>query len=370
MQSYAFFVTYTNKFGNFKKKTYLCARICQSCIVKIFIAPLNWGLGHATRCVPLVDRFLAQGHEVVLGGDGLALRYLQQRFPHLRSIELAPLNLRYSSGKRQVLAMLVAIPQLIRFSLRDHRLLKRIQAQESFDEIISDNRFGLWLPLHNPQSTIHTTYITHQLHILLPRPYRWLEPLAARLHAWVYKHYTEVWVPDTPDHRLSGNLSTPYGLPIAPLGAIFIGPLSRFTTIHNPQSTIHNPQSTIHNPQSTIHNSPSGAQSTIHNPQSTIHSYKTVALFSGLEPHRTLFEQAILERYKGHEEEVLLVNGKLDKQLSDSELAYYLTHAEKIIARSGYSTIMDLDALGVLDKTELIPTPGQPEQEYLASRSY
>ena len=117
--------------------------------MKIFIAPLNWGLGHATRCVPLIERFLAQGHEVVLGGDGISLQYLRQRYPQLRSIELAPLRLRYSSGKRQVLAMLFAIPKLIVFSVRDHRLLKRIQVQESFDEIISDNRFGLYLSAHS-----------------------------------------------------------------------------------------------------------------------------------------------------------------------------------------------------------------------------
>ena len=361
--------------------------------MKIFIAPLNWGLGHATRCVPLIDRFLAQGDEVVLGGDGLALQYLQQRFPHLRSIELAPLNLRYSSGKRQVFAMLVAIPKLIRFSLRDHRLLKRIQAQESFDEIISDNRFGLWLPLNKTAtrysklptigrnqtasfnfqlSTLNyrCVYITHQLHILFPRPYHWLEPLAARLHAWVYKHYTEVWIPDTPDHRLSGDLSTlnfqlyklknffklsnnraPLGLRTLNFQLKYIGPLSRFTTLNSQLPTKGRNQT-----------------ASLNFKLSTLNFYKIVALFSGLEPHRTLFEQAILERYKGHEEDVLLVNGKLDKQLSDSELAYYLTHAEKIIARSGYSTIMDLDALGVLDKAELIPTPGQPEQEYLYTK--
>ena len=365
-------MTYANKFGKFKKKNYLCTQIQAFCVMKILIAPLNWGLGHATRCVPLIDRYLAQGDEVVLGGDGLSLQYLRQRYPHLRSIELAPLNLRYSSGKRQVWAMMIALPKLIRFSIRDHRLLKRIQAQESFDEIISDNRFGLYLSAHSAvfqgfarsfsrqrlRSFSKTVYITHQLHILFPHPYHWLEPLAARLHAWVYKHYSEVWIPDTPDHRLSGKLSTPYGLPIAPLGAIFIGPLSRFSLFINSSF------------------SPTGAHSaqrfnssfTLPLYSSTpLPPYRIVALFSGLEPHRTLFEQAILERYKGHKEEVLLVNGKLDKQLSDSELAYYLTHAEKIIARSGYSTIMDLDALGVLDKAELIPTPGQPEQEYLAS---
>ena len=314
--------------------------------MKILVAPLNWGLGHASRCVPIIRRLCREGHQVVLGGDGDALVYLQQHFPQLRSIELAHLNLSYSRGKRQVLAMLIALPKLLVFSLRDHRLLKRLQATEHFDQIISDNRFGLYLnptplPLYSPT----LVYITHQLHIILPRPYKWLEPFASRVHAYIYKRYGEVWVPDTPDHRLSGELSTINSKLVnsSTLYTLhsklkFIGPLSRFTdTLPLYSST-------------------------------PLPPYKAVALFSGLEPHRTLFERAILERFKGHESEVLMVNGKLSNPLSDSELAYYLTHAEHIIARSGYSTIMDLDALGVLDRAELIPTPGQPEQEYLASR--
>ncbi len=320
--------------------------------MKILVAPLNWGLGHASRCVPLIARFCREGHEVVIGGDGDALIYLQQHFPQLRSIELAHLNLRYSAGKRQVLAMMVAIPKLIRFSIRDHRLLGRLQKTEHFDLIVSDNRFGLYLTptplhtqlsttLHSTLSTLHCIYITHQLHIMLPRPYKWLEPFVSRLHAYIYKRYSEVWVPDTPDHRLSGELSQlsiHHSAKRFNTSIKYIGPLSRFTdTLPLYSST-------------------------------PLLPYKIIALFSGLEPHRTLFEQEVLKRFKGREQEVLLVNGKLDKQLSDSELAYYLTHAQTIICRSGYSTIMDLDALGVLDKAELIPTPGQPEQEYLAKK--
>ncbi|MCQ2324907.1 MAG: hypothetical protein MJZ58_01790 [Paludibacteraceae bacterium] len=338
--------------------------------MKILVAPLNWGLGHASRCVPLITRLCREGHEVVLGGDGDALTYLRQHFPHLRSIELAQLNLRYSAGKRQVLAMMVAIPKLIAFSIRDHRLLKRLQSVEHFDQVISDNRFGLYLTptalhstlaqrasttLNSKLSTLHCIYITHQLHIMLPRPYKWLEPFASRLHAYIYNKYSEVWVPDTPDHRLSGELSTINSKLInySTLSTLhsklkYVGPLSRFATLNSKLAQ--------------------RASTTLHSKLSTLNSYKAVALFSGLEPHRTLFEQAILERFKGREQEVLLVNGKVNKQLSDEELAYYLLNAQTIICRSGYSTIMDLDALGVLDKAELIPTPGQPEQEYLAEK--
>lgn len=40
-----------------------------------------------------------------------------------------------------------------------------------------------------------------------------------------------------------------------------------------------------------------------------------------------------------------------------------MSKAEWVISRSGYSTVMDIAMLG--KKAILVPTPGQPEQEYL-----
>ena len=149
----------------------------------------------------------------------------------------------------------------------------------------------------------------------------------------------------------------------------YIGPLSRFS-ITNHQSPITNP------------------------------TYDVVAVLSGLEPHRSLLEQDILARYLNnqsqiinHKSEILLIQGLMNRPntrikrgnitivpyLKDEELVPALLGAKHIIARSGYSTIMDLDALGLLNNKsqmtnhqspiiELIPTPGQPEQEYLAKR--
>jgi UDP-N-acetylglucosamine:LPS N-acetylglucosamine transferase len=110
--------------------------------------------------------------------------------------------------------------------------------------------------------------------------------------------------------------------------------------------------------------------------------YKVVAILSGLEPQRSIFERAILERYANSSEKVLLVRGKVAEaqtmisrnnitivaSLSDQALLDAMEQATTIIARSGYSTIMDLAVLGLLHKAELHPTPGQSEQEYLASR--
>ena len=339
--------------------------------MKILVAPLNWGLGHASRCVPLVHRLLDEGHEVILGGDGESLTLLRTHFPKLRYVYLAPLNLRYSKRRSQIGAMLLALPKLYLWALKDHALLKAILREEHIDQVISDNRFGLYINHKSSivQSSIETVYITHQLHIMLPKGWQWLEPLVARLHARIYTRYNKVWIPDysDPEKSLAGELSHPkspitsHHFPIE-----YIGPLSRFSIVNRQSS----------------------------NRQSN----DIVAVLSGLEPQRTLLEQDILARYttnplapsSTHPSSVLIVQGLMHRpntritrgnitivpHLNDEQLVPALLGAKHIIARSGYSTIMDLAALGLLndkrqttnDKLELIPTPGQPEQEYLAAR--
>ena len=345
--------------------------------MKILLAPLNWGLGHASRCVPLVQRLLDEGHEVVLGGDGDSLTLLRKHFPKLRYVYLAPLRLRYSAGQRQVCAMLRALPQLIRWSLQDHTMLRAVLREEHFDQVISDNRFGLFINEARTGITTNdkrpiTVYMTHQLRVLLPCGWRWLEPLVARLHARIYTRYNKVWVPDRkgsgteypPRDTLAGELSHLHStLNSQPSTLIeYIGPLSRFS-LTLPTTNDKIPTT----------------------------NYDVVAVLSGLEPHRTMLERELVSRYLGKEEKVLIVQGLMSNPLlrvthknitlvpymNDAELAAALLTAKHIIARSGYSTIMDLVALGILttkDKLlttnnrtiELIPTPGQPEQEYLA----
>ena len=104
--------------------------------MKILIAPLNWGLGHASRCVPLVRRFTAEGHEVILGGDGDSLTLLRRHFPRLRYVYLAPLDLRYGKGKRQVWAMVKALPRLLAWAVKDHAMLAAVMREEVFLTII------------------------------------------------------------------------------------------------------------------------------------------------------------------------------------------------------------------------------------------
>lgn len=313
--------------------------------MKILIAPLNWGLGHASRCIPLIQQYIQQGHQVILAGDGDSLLLLRQHFPSLRVIPLPSLELQYTQNSQQRGFYLRALWPLMRFTLADHYYLRQALAIEHFDLIISDNRFGFF------SRQAHCVYITHQLYPILPKRLHLLQPLARALHACIYKRYHEVWVPDyaDPKNNLSGQLS--HGGHFDQK-AKYIGPLSRFGTLEP-----------LEQPKAVRTLEP-----------------KTLAILSGLEPQRTIFEKEILQRYEHSSESLLLVRGKVSEpkttihkgnitiipSISDAELVSAVAEAQKIIARSGYSTIMDLEALGILHKAELHPTPGQSEQEYLA----
>ncbi|MBQ8386904.1 MAG: glycosyltransferase [Paludibacteraceae bacterium] len=314
--------------------------------MKILIAPLNWGLGHATRCIPLIRQYMANGDEVVLGGDGDSLLLLHRTFPELRIINLPSLELCYDKDFKQRKFYWRSIPILLRSAIADHYYLRQFLAIELFDLVISDNRFGFF------SRDVRCVYITHQLYPILPKRLFLFQPLVRWLHARVYNRYDEVWVPDYEDtkYNLSGALS--HGGHFDER-AKYIGPLSRFSlcTAEEGQTRFN-------------------------------HTYSIVAILSGLEPQRTIFEQQILNRFSMSNDSLLLVRGKVSEpqttiqksnitivpNLSDLEMMIAITNAQKIIARSGYSTIMDLEVLGVLSKAELHPTPGQSEQEYLAQR--
>lgn len=311
--------------------------------MKILIAPLNWGLGHASRCIPLIQQYIQQGHQVILAGDGDSLLLLRQHFPSLRVIPLPSLELQYTQNSQQRGFYLRALWPLMRFTLADHYYLRQALAIEHFDLIISDNRFGFF------SRQAHCVYITHQLYPILPKRLHLLQPLARALHACIYKRYHEVWVPDYADseQNLSGALS--HGGRFDKK-AKYIGPLSRLEGSKGSKGSM-------------------GSKGS-----------KVLAILSGLEPQRTIFEKEILQRYEHSSESLLLVRGKVSEpkttihkgnitiipSISDTELVSAVAEAHKIIARSGYSTIMDLKAMGVLHKAEFHPTPGQSEQEYLA----
>ncbi|HLP03794.1 MAG TPA: hypothetical protein VK152_00050 [Paludibacter sp.] len=306
--------------------------------MKILLCPLNWGLGHATRCVPLIQNLLAEGHEVVLVADGYPLKFLKNQFPMLRTMEFPSYPVDYAAGKSQVGAMLRNLPGIVAGIIREHCWLGDLLRKEHFDRVISDNRFGMW------NKRVNSVYITHQLMVKMPRGLRFLEAFVHFLHLKIISNYDECWIPDRKENGLSGDLSHQYPLPP---NARFIGTLSRFQGLDGVVPA---------------------------------DDYEIVAVLSGIESQRKILEEILISKYKGKHQKVLIVCGHPDDEtrrlkiknltlvshLADRELASHLFGARKIIARSGYSTIMDLESLGCLHKAELIPTPGQTEQEYLA----
>ncbi|MDR1679127.1 MAG: hypothetical protein LBR81_05045 [Prevotellaceae bacterium] len=308
----------------------------------VLIAPLNWGLGHATRCIPIIYDLLEQKNRVIIAADGLPLMLLQKEFSQQKTVEFLEFpsfKIHYSATSSQVWAMLGSIPKIVQGIVHEHRKLQQIIREKNINFVISDNRFGLWT------QQVPCAYITHQLMIKMPRSLRFLEPVAWALHRLVITRYTECWIPDfAGSPNLSGDLSHKYPLP---QNARFIGNLSRFSCMEDivPTETFH-----------------------------------TVVVVSGIEPQRSMFEKLLIEKYASQPEKTLIIQGlpqqetvrrkigsvTLLSHLSASELKAQLCAAKKIVCRSGYSTIMDLHALGITHKATFIPTPGQTEQEYLA----
>lgn len=313
---------------------------------RVLVAPLNWGLGHATRCVPIIRELLSQKCEVVIAADGYPLRFLRQEFPHLEWVEFKGLQVEYSDGQSQVGAMLRQLPQFLRDILREHKELKKIVERYDIDVVVSDNRFGLWC------KSVHSVYMTHQLMVKMPRGLQWMEWAVWRFHRWFIKHYDECWVPDIEGERnLSGDLSHKYPLL---KNTRFIGPLSRFSTIPVKLEDVRVEAEALDLKE----------------------RYDVVAVLSGPEPHRTNLEREITDNSR---QSLLIVQGLPADDLRLAEhkgridyiphlptglLQWYMQEAEEIVCRSGYSSIMDLYTIG--RKAHLIPTPGQTEQIYLA----
>ena len=311
---------------------------------RILISPLDWGLGHASRIIPIIDRYIEQGDNVIIAGSGMSLNLLQKQFPHLQSIEIPSFKMKYSAGNSQVWAVAKAFPRLIYYSIKEHNVLKRIVKEENIDFIISDNRFGLF------HKTVPSAYITHQLLIKLPKGWAWLEPFVAFMHRCIINRFTECWVPDFEDmsNSLAGELSHPNK---KPRNVRYIGILSRFSKRCTPYG------------------------------RASITPNLALAILSGTEPQRTMLEKELLTSLQDDpHENIILIQGKVEAEqkvskagkvtvynyMNTEELQEYILKADKIICRSGYSSIMDLHALGKLKNATLIPTPGQTEQEYLA----
>lgn len=296
---------------------------------KVLVAPLDWGLGHATRCIPIIRELLAREVDVVIASSAGALKLLQQEFPQLPGVEIVSYKARYSSKWPFMIHLLFQLPWFLRAIAREHQQINTIVSERGIDLIISDNRYGGW------SAQVPCVFITHQINIILPWYASPAKPIVDFFNHRQIKKFTHCWVPDWPDGRLSKRLIRPTSLTIQ-----FIGPLSR---MKRPDAK-------------------------------TQKTLDVLALISGPEPRRTEFELLLRQQLSTSGLRYLIVQGKpgetsdrqenLVSHLDSLALAKAIESAHIVIARSGYSTIMDLIALQAT--AILVPTPGQTEQEFLA----
>jgi len=303
-----------------------------SCGGAILVAVPDWGLGHATRSLVIVERLRALGIPVHLASSGRAAHLLRAECPGLPLLELPGYRIRYRSSALAA-DLFRQAPQLWRRVRAEHHLLARYLKKHPICGILSDNALGCYA------LDLPSAYVTHQIHIQYPAV-PWLARAANCLHGRFIARFGSCWVPDRPGHEnLSGRLAHP---PPAGLRIRYLGPLSRLR------------------------------------PLPEARRWDVVAVLSGPEPQRSRWEADLIHQLSRSSARSLLVRGTTEKApargqwgrlhwvswLTAAELNRELAAAELVVCRSGYSSLMDLAALG--KPAVLVPTPGQTEQAYLA----
>lgn len=300
---------------------------------RILVAPLNWGLGHATRCIPVIRALKEENFVPVIASDGDALLLLQKEFPELEHYSLPSYSIEYSKYAFVLkFKLLSKTPHILRTISKEKKRTEDLIKTKNISGIISDNRWGV------RSSLVPSVFITHQIRVLSGIT----TLLSSKIQQWHIKKFDECWVPDLPGSiNLSGKMSH---LKKTKVPVKFLGLLSRFEKEVLPVK------------------------------------YDILVLLSGPEPQRSILEKIMFKELKDLSTEICVVCGiveeiqKVEKRgnfsvynfMTSRELQDVINSSELVISRSGYTSLMDLVKLEKM--TFLIPTPGQPEQEYLARR--
>jgi len=295
---------------------------------RILIAPLDWGIGHATRCIPIIKELIKKDYDVIIAADGRPMHLLNTEFPKLEIIRFSGYDIKYPQYLTMKISMLLQAPKILWNIKKENRALSNIIEDYKIDGVISDNRFGLYT------KKVPCVFITHQLAIQSP----FFAEEIQRLNYRYIDQFDACWIIDDKENNLAGNLSNPE---ILPKKTKYIGSQSRFKH------------------------------------QKSKKKYDFLAIVSGPEPQRTILERGLIKALKDRKEKSLIVLGKpeanntkkignltINPHLNAKDLNNVILSSDLIICRPGYSTIMDLSKL--MKKAFFIPTPGQTEQEYLA----
>ena len=298
----------------------------------ILISPLDWGVGHASRVIPIIELLIQKGHNIIIASCGLQKDLLQSSFPNLVFEDIVSYNITLSDKKSQITTILSQIPKIILAIKKEHKQVNNLVKKHKIDIIISDNRYGFY------NKKIKSIFITHQTYILLPRKIKFVEGVLNKINTSFINKFDVCWIPDNEgENNFSGKLSHKNK---NIKNVKYIGILSKFNKI---ETEINN---------------------------------DILVVLSGPEPQRTIFEQIIETRLGDTNYAVIIVRGNGQNKKSEYgnidyisfsnsvELNKLILESKYIISRSGYSSIMDY--IKLQKKAIIVPTLGQTEQEYLA----
>ncbi|MCI4669258.1 MAG: glycosyl transferase family 28 [Bacteroidia bacterium] len=309
--------------------------------MRILFAVLDWGLGHATRSIPLIDALIKKGTIIHIASSGSALELLKNSYPSLTFHSLPSYQVSYSQLFDQGFAVLAQLPKLLTAVREEQKLVQALHEEFHFDRIISDHRYGCNL------ERVPSVFLSHQLSVIPPKGFGWARSFVRKQHLKQLEVFDEIWIPDFEGkENMAGSLSQGFHLE---KNHRFLGALSRF--IYPDKSPTPTP-------------------------------FEYVGIVSGPEPHRRLFEKELIQELAKLNGRACVIRGRPDwgnepesiegvqvlNHLDTEIFQSYLVNAQLVISRSGYSSIMDYSVLG-LKNVVLVPTPGQSEQEYLAEEA-
>lgn len=304
--------------------------------MKIIYALCSWGLGHATRSLPVIRRLIKEGHEITIISHDRALTLLKNELKESAIfVDIPDYPLLVSENKQQFIAKsMVYWPLFIQRMESGLQQLTKLLKTTPCDRIISDGRYDMY------SKSIPSFFISHQMRIMNPMRFEMFERGSETFNLFFFKRFKEILIPDYETDDLSGDLS--HNLhKIDEKKLHYVGVLSDF------------------------------------NKKRLKKDIDYFISLSGPEPQRSILEEKILSQINDLSGNIVITLGKTEKkeQITNENIKTYsyLTKEERetllnktklVISRSGYSTILDLSVIGT--KALMIPTPGQVEQEYLA----
>ncbi|HIP37589.1 MAG TPA: hypothetical protein EYG85_12130 [Crocinitomix sp.] len=292
----------------------------------ILFSALDWGFGHTTRCVSLIQHLLAHSNQIIFAGNTTQIAFIKKEFPLVKTEFIKGYNIRLSSKKSTYVQILNQLFKIYNAIKKEQKWVENFITKHSVNVIISDNRYGF----RNP--AIKSIFMGHQLNIYVPNFRKFVNK---KLSKYVNR-FDKCWIVDDKQHHLAGDLSNPMYLTIP---FEYIGLLNRFK------------------------------------PKQQNLTYDYLVIVSGAEPENTIFLKEVELLFKITNQNIAIVSTTTsDNNIKNATYFYYPTTKELdqlisqskiVISKAGYTTLMEMVALNKL--CYLIPTKGQYEQQYLST---